>query len=146
MRSRFVDRVLHESEVAALDALFLQSVRDDQDELSFVEGHRLRPTEGGSPHGVAHLCPNAGRTVVPQTVSVPKITHALHFLSTVSSTGVDDASRSGREQQAFVEWLRPPEDPQPVRSRRTYQQGNLAQVEIVEDRKTPGQTRFFAIE
>jgi hypothetical protein len=57
---------------------------------------------------------------------------------------VDDALRSGLEQQAFVEWLRPPEDPQPVRKRRTYQQGNVAQVEIMEDRKTPGQNRFFA--
>ncbi|MEK9580276.1 MAG: hypothetical protein VW037_07215, partial [Acidimicrobiaceae bacterium] len=80
----------------------------------------------------------------PQTVSVPKITHALHFLSTVSSTGVDDASRSGREQQAFVEWLRPPEDPQPVRRRRTYQQGNGAQVGIVEYLETPGQSGFSA--
>jgi hypothetical protein len=56
---------------------------------------------------------------------------------------VDDALRSGRERQAFVESLRPTEDPQPVRKRRTYQQGNVTQVEIVEDRKTPGQNRFF---
>jgi hypothetical protein len=132
VRRRFVDCVLYEAEIPALNALLLEAARNDEDELALVERHGLRATKGGSPNGLTHLGSDAGRTIGPQTVSVPKITHALHFLSTTSSTGVDDQSKLGREQHVIVEWKCPPKTRSPCVDRRTYQQGNVAQVEIVE--------------
>ena len=89
--SRFFDCVLHQTQVSPFDPFFLEPVGYHQNEFSLIEGHGFRAAEGGSPNGVTHLGPDAGSTVGPQTVRIPKIPHALHSPSTAPSTGVDSA-------------------------------------------------------